>query len=268
MFTHNNYLSTALEDTIECEYIAYGHEIAPTTGTPHLQGFIHFKNAKTKSAVIKLMPGCHIEVMMGSIEENVHYCNKDGLFIERGDKPLANDNKGRAEKLRWQRTWELAKLGELESIDADIRIRQYNTLKRIAKDFMSKPPNLNGTCGIWIYGTSGVGKSHCVINRYPDRYIKPLNKWWDGYQNETIIHLDEICPTHTQWITPYLKKWADQWAFDAEIKGGALQIRPQRIIITSNYSIDAMGFAPEDIDAIKRRYIEIRKLSRDQEIYL
>lgn len=87
-FTLNNYADTVLVDTINCKYIAYSKELAPTTGTPHLQGWISFENPKSLTAVIRLMPGCHIESMRGSIADNDAYCSKAGDLIERGLKPV------------------------------------------------------------------------------------------------------------------------------------------------------------------------------------
>lgn len=130
---------------------------------------------------------------------------------------------------------------------------------------MQKPEPLAATCGLWIWGSTGTGKSHSVISQHPDRYIKALNKWWDGYQGEDVVHIDEIDPKQVCWISPYLKKWADKWPFDAEVKGGALQIRPRLLVVTSNYSMADMGFAPEDIPALARRFREVRKY-REQDI--
>jgi len=40
LFTWNNYPDTyrAALDELECRYVCAGEEVAPTTGTPHLQG--------------------------------------------------------------------------------------------------------------------------------------------------------------------------------------------------------------------------------------
>jgi len=146
-------------------------------------------------------------------------------------------------------------------------VRYYGTWKRIAKDYMVKPTELEGCCGLWIHGLTGTGKSHSVIKTYPNRYIKPLNKWWDGYQGEEVIHLDELGSEHGTWIAPYLKKWADKWPFDAEVKGGAMTLRPKKVIVTSNYTIDEIGFHANDIEAIKRRFVVVEKF-RDQEIII
>lgn len=267
VFTHNNYADTQLEDTLPCRYIAYSKEVAPSTGTPHLQGYVSFENAKTKQAVVKLLPGCHIEVMLGSYEENETYCSKAGMLTERGEKPMSNDNKGRAEKLRWVTILKQAKEGKIDDIDADVQIRYYNTFKAIAMDHMARPEPLQGTCGLWIYGESGTGKSRAVFKSYPDHYIKARNKSWNGYQGQDVVVLDEVCPEDTKWIAQYLKDWADWKPFHADIKYGAKQLRPKKFIVTSNYTIDEMGFSPGDLPAIKRRYREVTK-TRDQDIIM
>jgi hypothetical protein len=53
-FTYNNYPDTKLVDEIDCRYIAYSKEVG-ASGTPHLQGYICFTNAKSKSAVIAML---------------------------------------------------------------------------------------------------------------------------------------------------------------------------------------------------------------------
>lgn len=138
-FTFPNYPNTELVDNIACRYIAYAHEICPTTGTPHLQGFICFHNAISYKSIIKQMPGCHIGHMKGSMRQNEVYCSKEGQLIERGDKPASNDDKGRAGALAYQRSWELAKEGKIEDIDAGIRLKHYETLKRIGMDYAKRP---------------------------------------------------------------------------------------------------------------------------------
>lgn len=267
VFTQNNYPDTDLVDTLECRYIAYGKEVA-STGTPHLQGFVCFKTQRSVSAVRKSMPGCHVEVMHGTMDQNTHYCNKEGSFIERGDRPVSNDNKGRAEKLRYQRAWEKAKSGLIEDVDADIRLRLYSTLKAIAMDYMVKPLELEDTCGIWIWGSTGTGKTHCVTQTYPNRYIKNVGKQWNGYQGEEVVHMDELSPSATPWIGHFLKLWADKYPFQADIKYGAKQIRPKLFIITSNYSPDQMGFPPEDLDPILRRFKVVNKRYKEQKLDL
>lgn len=268
-FTVNNWNEDNIKALacLPCKYVAYGKETG-ANGTAHLQGYVVFVANKRLPAVKKILPTAHWEIAKGDTEQNVAYCSKDGDFTEHGERPKTRKQVGQSNADRYQDAVSKAKAGLLEEIDGELLTKYYRTYQQMKKDFMAKPAPLPGTCGLWIYGPTGTGKTHSVCTQHPDRYIKPLNKWWDGYQDEDVVHLDEIAPSHAAWIAPYLKKWADKWPFDAEMKGSAAQLRPKKIVVTSNYSIDEMGFAWEDLDAIKRRYVEIRKDNREQEIFV
>lgn len=269
IFTHNNYESTTLEDTIECRFIAYSHEVAPTTGTPHLQGYICFSNATTNRSVMGKLPGCHVEPMQGSIAQNDTYISKLTMPIERGDKPLSNDDKGRANQLRWQRTRALAQQNKLEEIDADIYVKHYNTLKRIAADNHEKPQHLDTSKpGIWIYGETRTGKTHAVHAAYPDLFEKNFTRWWDGYERQEVVLLNDIDKSH--WpLYSFLKQWVDKFTFPAQYKGiGSKVIRPKKIIVTSNYRIDDIWEDKITRDCLHGRFVEIQKFSKEQIILL
>jgi len=81
------------------------------------------------------------------------------------------------------------------------------------------------------------------------------NKWFDGYQGGPIL-LDDFDTSHKA-LGHHLKRWADRYAFVAEIKGGAKWIRPDRVVVTSNYSIRQI-FGEDAIlaEAIERRFTQ------------
>lgn len=109
----------------------------------------------------------------------------------------------------------------------------------------------------WWYGSTGTGKSKKVWEDYPEHYGKMLNKWWDGYQDEEVVVIEEWCPKN-ECTASALKIWADRYPFNAEIKGGLLKkIRPKKIIVTSNYSIDQCFERSEDREPIKRRFKQV-----------
>lgn len=265
-FTFNNYPNTTLVDTIACKYIAYSKEVAPQTGTPHLQGYISFYNPKAKTAVVGLMPGCHISVMRGSFLQNEAYCSKAGELIKRGEEPTSNEQNGLVEKERWKKTYELAKLGKLDEIDPDILIRCYTSLKAIMKDNMVKPPPCDVKC-FWIYGHTGTGKSHAVETKYPDCYKKNMEdmKWYDGYQNQEVIYLEDFDVYQVRW-GGMMKRLADRWPMQASIKGSMTYIRPKVVIVTSNVTPQMIWTDPCTLDPILRRFKVVHKETQEQEI--
>lgn len=98
-FTINNYVDgeiQALRHTFERmagAYLILGKEVAPTTGTPHLQGYVHFPSQRTWSAVrstFNRLIGAgrtHLELARGSPLDNIRYCEKGGDFSEMGERP-------------------------------------------------------------------------------------------------------------------------------------------------------------------------------------
>jgi len=256
VFTLNNYTpgEVAVFDGAEVDYIVYGKEIG-ASGTPHLQGFLIFNRKKRLSVVKELSIRAHWEVARGTSEQAAEYCKKDGDFVERGDCPrTAAAAGGDAEAARWKRARTAAESGDLTEIPDDIYVRYYRTLKEIKKDNMSKPSDADSVTGIWIWGPPGVGKSRFAREQYPDAYFKMQNKWWDGYQGEEYVILDDL---DSKELGHLIKIWADRYSFLAETKGGAIHIRPKKIIITSNYSIEQL-WINVDADmahAIERRFV-------------
>nr|AGG39811.1 replication-associated protein [Diporeia sp. associated circular virus] len=269
VFTLNNYtpVHEITLNSIPHRYLVYGREVAPTTNTPHLQGYICFPNAKTISAVRRILAGCHVEVARGSHAQCRTYCIKDGDFYEHGDLPADPREIGNAEADRWEDAWEKAKAGAIEEIPADIRIRSYSVLRRIGRDYQPNLALLPATCGYWIKGESGAGKSHSCFTAYPDLYPKGPSKWWCGYQNEEVVLLDDVDPSHGLWIGGFLKRWADKYPFIGESKGGSFKIRPKKFIVTSQYSIEDCFQDVETRVALNRRFRVINKLA-DQAIII
>lgn len=245
---------------LDTVYLVFGREVAPTTGTPHLQGYVYFANGKTLSAARTTL-GCHVEPARGTPTQCIEYCKKDGDFFESGVPPLDPRRRGDDERARWEDAWDKAKLGDITNIPADIRVRCYSTLKRIHRDYQPLPALLPRPCGTWIYGEAGSGKTFAVFSRYPELYTKGASKWWDGYDGQETVLLDDIDPEQRPWIGRFLKIWADRYPFVAESKGQSLQIRPLRLIVTSQYTIEQVFLDEETRSALNRRFVQINKIN-------
>lgn len=248
----NNYSSTELVDTVECRYICYGKEVGES-GTPHLQGFISFSNARSLKSVIKLLPGCHITVAR-NVEASIKYTQKDGDWTERGDRPMTQAEKGAGEKRRWDEILLAAQEGRFEDIDPEIRLKYDRNIERIRQSELKKR-KLEDTeeKHQWYYGASGTGKSRKARTENPDAYLKMCNKWWDGYSDQQTVIIEDFDRKH-DILCHHLKIWADRYPFPVECKGGSYVIRPSKIIVTSNWHPKDIWSAAEDLDPILRRF--------------
>lgn len=270
-FTINNY-APDYEDLNglpgdQWKYMVVGKEIGDE-GTPHLQGFVIMQRRVHFSYMKKRIPKAHIEAMKGDSLEASEYCKKDGSWEELGEFEYITPNggssgsKGGKEKAnRYRNMINTVKLHHdmdmVLELDPVSYLQHYHAYKRIIQDNPMKIENLKDVCGEWIYGPPGVGKSHKVREENPDIYLKPANKWWDGYQNEEVVYIEDFDMNH-KVLGHHLKLWADKWPFAAEQKGTTIKIRPKKLIITSNYSIEEI-FNEDQVlqDAIKRRFKQI-----------
>jgi len=104
VFTWNNYTDATIValSALECVYLVYGRETSPTTGTPHLQGFVIFRNARHRTAIVAELGGGHWERALGTSAQAAEYCKKDGDYVERGTFP---DSAGKRTDLEGIVSW-------------------------------------------------------------------------------------------------------------------------------------------------------------------
>lgn len=236
----------------DCQYLVAGREVG-ANGTPHIQGYVYFTNVKSFKQIKAYLTRAHIEKQRGTALEASTYCKKDGDFFEDGEHPGSVESGGEANKERWNAVKLAAKENRLEDIPSDVYVRYYGTLKKIAKDHMKRPHDLDNVCGHWYYGRAGTGKTTTARLEHPEAYIKSRDKWWDGYQDEGTVILDDIDKYHVA-LGGLLKDWADKWTFKAEEKGGYKWLRPTKFIVTSQYSIDDIWADEETREALHRRF--------------
>lgn len=250
-FTINNPSEEDRKIDAPYTYLVMGNEVGEA-GTPHIQGYVTFEVTKRLSGVAKLLPRAHLEKMYSTPAEASAYCKKEGDFKEEGTISLTKEQ---GTKRHWEDMWENAKSGDIENIPHQHRIQHYHAIKRIQQDYMQRPGDLSDVCGEWHYGAPGTGKSHSTRADNPGFYDKPLNKWWDGYQGEDVVIIDDLGRKQGEWIGDLLKRWSDRYSFPAEIKGTTHQLRPKKIIVTSNYTIREIFLNDEQLcQALERRF--------------
>lgn len=83
-FTLNNYTDESIDVLKRAFLSSTGYVIGKEIGTnqtPHLQGYVEYKNAKEFNALKKIDNKIHWEKAVADREDNIAYCTKDGDYI-------------------------------------------------------------------------------------------------------------------------------------------------------------------------------------------
>lgn len=294
IFTWNNYPEDWWERLLEIphKYIIGAPEIAPTTGTPHIQGYIQFLKQTKWSALAKKLHAS-FKTAYATFKQNYEYCRKirqkdrnDGtppnpIWKESG---TPSESGGKKIKEYYISLYEDVKSG-LDYVDLGPKYPEYILrhgykkceeirLKLKGRNVTTLP----GPCGLWIYGESGKGKTTyarllvgvpmenvglnkiCLPAEKERQYYYPKqwNKWWDGYEFQDNVIADDMGLPHNV-LGSHIKHWADEIQFNCEIKGAMVFIRPKKFIITSQYTPSQIWTDKETLDAIYRRF-KIKKV--------
>lgn len=255
-FTINNPTgldNEGLEKLSECsDYLVYGRETGDQ-GTFHYQGYVRFKHPVRVNRVKECLPRAHIEFQKGTAHQAAEYCKKDGDFREWGNPPKG---RGSGTKEMWINIINWAESGELEKIKTEYPHVYFLHFSRLIGFRRRSLGTMSGDLhNEWWVGATGTGKSRTLWEMYPGHYPKGINKWWDGYEDEEVVAIEEMHPEAGKFLGHFIKIWADRYPFNAEVKGSTLKkIRPKKVIILSNYTIDECFEKAQDRDPIKRRF--------------
>ena len=223
-------------------YLVCQMESAPTTGTPHLQGYVYLVQPITMIAV-KLMLGSEavrLTKANGSAMQNRTYCTKvesrTGFQLELGLLP----QQGRRGDLL--AVMEMIRSG---STNLDIwedfpqlmlqygrRLQSYRRDLVQARVSTTKPPVI-----MTYYGPTGTGKSrratyeagaHTFILSPP---MKDRVVWLDGYTGQTRMIIEDFAGEIQYRI---LLRILDRYELLMQLKGDMIHLNVTHIWITSN----------------------------------
>ena len=276
-FTCPNYNESNREHLAELErvgharYICYQGERAPSTDTPHLQGYIVLSNPRTFDGTRELLgPRFHLEIARGSTAQNVAYCSKadsrDQLcgfdFTEHGDRSSV-EGTGSGSGTRTDLA-ELAKRvrdGASEAEIAEDHPASYIMYTRGIRSLVQQhiPRRSHKSIVHWYWGPTGTGKTRLACEESPDAYWKSsAHQWWDGYDGVSDVIIDDyrasFCPFNE------LLRLFDRYPYQVQVKGATQQLNAKRIFITTPKDPRATWASrtDEDIAQLERR-IEIVK---------
>lgn len=252
-------------------YMVVGFEHAPSTGRPHLQGYVYFANPVRFSTVKDILGNdVHIEPARGSPQQNRVYCTKDGVFVERGDLPV------QGKRVDIDDLKEMMAAGSSER-DCVMAARSYQSAKHVQLLFSMKKPKLefHKKEVLWYWGPTGTGKSRralAVANERgysEDTWISGSTlQWFQFYMDEKCAIFDDLRYSSTEFST--LLRLLDGYPYCVPVKGSARWWTPKLIIITTPYhprdwSNVCKG---EDIEQLVRRIdciVEFKVANKDEQ---
>lgn len=244
LFTWNNYAADDVEHVkeyikSECVYGCFSQEVGES-GTPHLQGYVRWKNKRSCEALKKAMKnkihyGDQNGYTNGTAEQNRNYCA--GLVEKKGNKlnPTFWEY-GEMTKQGERTDWSVAVTQLRSGVDVAEVIEQQpqmlpcvRALERY-KALTLKPKHREVHVFVLV-GDAGCGKTRWAYEKCPDLYSKPRGDWWDGYTGQSTILLDD----YYGWL-PYceLLRVLDRYPYQVPVKGGYVHAQWDTVIITSN----------------------------------
>lgn len=266
-FTVNNYSNEDYEQAKNlCKIYTYGiigKEIAPTTGTPHLQCYVYEKNKVSFSTVTACVPRGRFIQAKGSPQQNFIYCSKEGNFEEFGERPC----QGRRTDFDSFRDAIWSGLSEEELlIEWAPMMAKYDRFYQRCRNVLLKKTakKIEAPIVTAIIGEPGTGKTRYVYDNHDNDEIYKLecgdgssnSIFWDGYNGESIILIDDF---HNNFKLDYMLRLFDRYPMKLNIKGGYTYRCAKQIFITSNLTIDEWypNCKPRHRKAVTRRITNI-----------
>ncbi len=271
-FTLNNPSDVSADDPQQWPAVRFviWQKEAGTLGTPHLQGFVVWEQAKSLASCKAACPRAHFEFSRGTVEQNVRYCSKccDTCYAAKNTEDCENCKRLMGP---WTRGTRPAPGKRNDLYDVQDMLDSGAPMREVARAYfpafvkyhrglekyklLITPPRHHRPEILVIIGTTGTGKSRFCKQQFPGAFWKSRNKWWDSYSGEDTVIWDEFYG----WVPlSILLRVLDWYPLTSETKGGSVQQLAHRHIFTSNvHPRDWYKNVPRvRVKALERRVLE------------
>lgn len=300
-FTHNNW---APEDAAMYKkafdkgffrWVIWGKETAPTTGTPHLQGFFWTSTMQQLANVKKKFKGSWVDVpgkTKGPTYWN-QYCSKQDVeMTSYGIQPTEAEFQVQVPKGQGARSDLLEVKRKIDQgvacddlMEDDDHFGTFAGHRKFFESYQSAKRRRKGYCPPTVdvvYGPTGTNKSRAFHEMYdyddskywkmPPAFLSGQTAWFDGYAGHDAVLIEEFRPGSMKYNE--LLDLLDGYPTKVQVKGGTVHWSPKHIYITSPVAPEEWypNLAANDkIDQLMRRITKVRSTHpvdiSDQELY-
>lgn len=240
-----------------------GYEVGKE-GTPHLQGAVTFKKAKSLTGVKKLQVRAHWEEAIAE-EALFKYSGKDGELA------IDIDNRvGKGKRTDLQDAIQAMKDNGLRSMaleHSSVFVKYPQGMIKLSG--MMRTPRKEKPQVIWFGGPTGIGKTHAIVELEgmdQDKvwFAGDDLKWLDGYEGQEVAVFDDFRGDMCKFR--WLLRLLDQYPVRGQNKGGYVEFVAKRIYITSAFRpISVFNKTAEEVEQLTRRInINIFALTKDE----
>lgn len=244
------------------KHLIGGVEFAPTTGTPHIQGYVEFKNS-VKGSTLKKKFKMHMEERIKSAEQASGYCEKEcdpATLLKIG----THSRQGNRRDISAVR--ELIQEGHgMRAVLNDDTLNGCQAV-RFAQTYLTycERPREHAPIVCWFYGKAGTSKTARAImyakRIAPDNWHLQGNdaQWWDGFDGHEVLIIDDLREDKLSFTQ--LLYTLDRVPQRLPIKGGFRQNTAKYIFITSAYAPECVYNTNEDLHQLTRRITHIAQI--------
>jgi len=222
-------------------YAIWQQERCPESNRLHLQGYAEFRRPVRIRQAKELLraPTAHVEPRRGSRDDARAYASKEETRIE-GPWEIGEWIKGSGSR------------SDLDSLHRSLS--EGSSLLTISDEHFPEFLKYHRSIQQWqllhqgrrnwpmeiivIYGPTGTGKTSAAWQSAPEAYLLPPQQsasgtgWWDGYNGESDIIIDEFYG----WLRySFLLQLLDRYPLRVETKGGSVNFVGRRVFMTSNH---------------------------------
>lgn len=248
-------------ETPECIGISAGLETCPKTGRPHIQGYVRLNKSVRKGHFRKIIgpngngkADWYMALANADWVKNAKYTQKDGNVVWYKCPP-SSEQGCRSDLVEFREAIKRnADDAELFEKHLPILAKYPRLENRLKESFLKQSTRAFRDVQVIVHwGAAGTGKTRKPYEEGAYLFDDYENGWWDGYEGESVICLDDF---YGGIKYAFLLRLLDGYQCRLKVKGGFRYAQWSKIYITSNKP-PAEWYQLGLTDALARRITEV-----------